>query len=521
MAVTLAPLPPYPSTRARESLTPSQAATLAQTVSTALSQALPLSDAQLSSLKLEPFLASYAKDVTQQALHALVWDTRSPSTTQAERKIRHTAFLLVERLAPLRMLGLPALVDLGVAYSQVSPPRLRAVFAAALVQSPSSAALLAETEKSAVPAFTTLLSAPSQGLYGLRKTAHILLCFLRSAPPPAVRLFARNKAFVCALASVYHSGLVGIAEQYGGLRALASLSAGSGREPDEWERLFLDTKMALLDTFHVLIRTLLDDVASVSTAGAALATQAEPAFDVVFGLLDLASPSTDGLPQTPFLNRPLLADYQHAYDFAKVLQETMKRTEDARADLIGASLREMAAGVAGSREPGVLRIVLRSSGVPPGADNLGRGSSGRADAKNKGKNKDMGQALGSSSSQSGQAAIPDELLDTAVVQVLDLFPDQDLSYLRYVLAHPDYPYKGDAEKLIAALLDGAAPPKEDVDAAIAGESEVPAAGEKVAEDEFVYTRERRNVFDDDVMDLSRLRIGKNRCVEPPVLYRVC
>ena len=46
------------------------------------------------------------------------------------------------------------------------------------------------------------------------------------------------------------------------LRALAALGASPApaRTLDDWERLFLATKVALLDAFHVLVRALLDDV---------------------------------------------------------------------------------------------------------------------------------------------------------------------------------------------------------------------------------------------------------------------
>ena len=103
MAVTLQPLPPYPSTRARASLTPSQSSTLVQTISNALSQVLSLSDTQISNAATLPFISSYAKDAAQQSLQALVWGTEDPSTklSQVERKIRHAVFLLAERLAPL------------------------------------------------------------------------------------------------------------------------------------------------------------------------------------------------------------------------------------------------------------------------------------------------------------------------------------------------------------------------------------------------------------------------------------
>ncbi|KAM5533798.1 hypothetical protein V8D89_012573 [Ganoderma adspersum] len=512
MAITLQPLPLYPSTRARASFTPSQSATLVQTISDALSQVLSLSDSHSSTPATLTFISSYAKDVAQQSLLALVWGTDDPSAklSQVERKIRHAVFLLAERLAPLGTLDLQLLIDLSVAYARISPSRLSALFSTAFLQASKSSTLSEEIQNSALPAFTALLSSTTHGLYGLRKTAHIILSFLRPAPAAVTRIFARNKTFVRALASAYHVGLASLAQTYGGLRALSSASA-QPRELDEWERLFLETKVALLDAFHLLVNTLLNDVASVATAGPALAAEAEPAFDVVFALVELPVPGGDGeLAPTPFLNRPLLADYQHAYDFEQTLKDVLRRTEDARVDLLEASLHEMSASAdgasgSGSRAPGALKLILRSSGVPPGIDNLGRGPAAVATVDKKGKGKDM--RVGAA-----DAGVLDEQLDLAVAQVLDLLPDQDPGYVRYLLSHSDYPYRGDAERLIGALLEGTAPSQADVDAALAREGEIEggaggAAG-AVQQDEFAFTRERRNVWDDEVMDLSRVKIGK-------------
>lgn len=517
MTVTLLPLPPFPSTRARATLSPSQSAGLLQTISGALSQVLCFTDAQINTPATLTFISSYAKDGAQQALQSLIWgtDDSPPRLSQTERKIRHAVFVLAERLAPLGALDLQTLVDLSVAYARVSPTRIRGMFASAFVQSRKAPQLIEQARKSALPAFTTLLSAPSQGLYGLRKTAHILLCFLRPAPAEATRIFARNTAFMRALASAYDAGLATLAQTYGGIRVLSTLTAGGAptRELDEWERLFLETKTALLDTFHVLVRVLLDDVAEVTQAGPALAARAEPAFEVVFGLLDVPAssggPTAGGVPPTAFLNRPLLADYQHAYNFSHTLADVLRRTEDARADLLESSLRAMADDAASGSGAGALTLIIRSSGVPPGIDNLGRGPTGRAsagDTKGKGKAA-SGQRVGSS------ADVPDEQLDIALAQVLDLFPDQDSGYVRYLLSHGNYPYRGDAERLIGALLEGTAPTQADVKAAMGRKGAGVQLDEKPIEHvEYSLTSERRNVFDDEAMDLSKVKIGKNRYV---------
>ena len=91
-----------------------------------------------------------------------------------------------------------------------------------------------------------------------------------------------------------------------------------------------------------------------------------------------------------------------------------------------------------------------------------------------------------------------------------LFRSQDPAYVRYLLSHSDYPYRGNAERLIGALLEGTAPSQADVEAAMVRGARTTAPVQDVQHDEFAFTRERRNVWDDDVMDLSRIKIGKNR-----------
>lgn len=66
-------------------------------------------------------------------------------------------------------------------------------------------------------------------------------------------------------------------------------------------------------------------------------------------------------------------------------------------------------------------------------------------------------------------------------------------------------YDHSAEKLIAALLEDTLPP--DLVDVRAGNVN-PAAEEETFDDDDVF--ERRNIFDDDEMDLSRVVIGKNR-----------
>jgi activating signal cointegrator complex subunit 2 len=81
---------------------------------------------------------------------------------------------------------------------------------------------------------------------------------------------------------------------------------------------------------------------------------------------------------------------------------------------------------------------------------------------------------------------------------LDIFPDEDRQFVLSALRHTSV--KGSAETLISALLEGNLSPdllhlKE---------------GGVVEDHETEEVYERRNVFDDDEMDFSQLRLGKKR-----------
>src|SRR5712672_2939109 len=188
---TLALLPPYPSSHARSQLSHTQLASLNQKISLSIRQTLGLPTQALNSAALAHFLSSYAHDVAQNALDALIWDVNTaskakPRTESSDaRAIRARTLLLAERLASSTSTQAPSLdpttlLDLSIAYAS-HPTRLRLLFDNAFSSSPS---LPTSTTASALPAFTSLLrSHTTAGLHGLRKAAHAILCLLRVSPP--------------------------------------------------------------------------------------------------------------------------------------------------------------------------------------------------------------------------------------------------------------------------------------------------------------------------------------------------
>ena len=500
-AATVAPLPPYPSTDAQSKLPASQLASLNQKISLAIQKTLDLPVQTVNSVATVAFISSYARDVAQTILDALIWGahSKSPKAESSDsRNIRTRTFLLAERLASTGVLDLITLLNLSIVYTPYHT-RLRTLLNSAFS---SSASLLSSATTFAIPAFTSvLLSHANTGLHGLRKAARTILCFTRVSPPELQRAFAHNRDFVLALARAYDTGLGATASSYG--RLYLPTAGAPVRQPDDWECLFLQTKADLLDTFHVLYTALLDSLA-------AHPAEAERAVDVVFALHTLP-PSTrtdDALP-TAFLNRSLLADYHHAYDLSEMLTRALRRAaaEDARLDVLLAALSELegdtGGGSSGStrrRDPGAFTLLL-GSGVQQGIDNLGRGERVIDRASPSG---DAGATAGPSGSKA---------VDLCVEEIRAILPDYAPEYVEALLRRAEY---DTVESVVQALLEGTAPPPEAIQQQAAMESQT-----LQPRDEFKYTQDRRNVFDGEDMDVSRLRIGKKRWVSLFVWHDVC
>ncbi|KAG6905489.1 hypothetical protein DXG01_002419 [Tephrocybe rancida] len=167
-----------------------------------------------------------------------------------------------------------------------------------------------------------------------------------------------------------------------------------------------------MDTFHLLIGVLLDDLASAR--GAALAVESEHMFGVVFVLLEVPASAS---------------------------------SEDARVDVLqSVPLHKQKEG------PGALTILLRSS-IPPSIDT--RRSSKECATE--------------------RVPSPhDPHLDLKLTQILDILLDTSPSYACLLIRHPAY--SGDPEQVIGALLDGSAPLPESAKLTLGAEVEVEAEG---------------------------------------------
>ncbi|KAI6020020.1 hypothetical protein F5J12DRAFT_498017 [Pisolithus orientalis] len=504
---TITPLPPYPSTQARKSFSASQLAHFHLNVARALEDAISLPPAKRDTPATRAFISTYAGDAAHQVLQGLIWE--SSESLRFDENIYQRVLILAEKLASSPPgLDICTVLDLCVAFAERSG-RLRDVLAAALIGTPS---LPSTFVKEVVPAFTAHLSpARSSGLYALRKTADCLLSLLRPCPPELVRPFAHNRDFVLTLGRAYDEGLSSMARSYGGIR---NVDDGS-RTLDDWERVWIETKVALVDAFHVIVKCLVADL-SAASGHQRLSAEMDRAFGIVNVLLETTtsgtqqSASSEGGRGVPFLDRPLITDYQHAYDFNQMLFSALRSAsrEDARTRSLDAALRALrvqSSSVDGTRDPGALKLVLRSPGISPLAQ-----KDSRTLSKGKWKARERSPPL-----PVAPSAVRDTDTDLKITQVLDIFPDHSPGYIRKLLEHPSYPFRGNAERVIEALLEGTAPAEAELETDTDA-METFAEPRRISSD--LERIERRNVFDDEVMDISRLHCGKKRHDEPIFLH---
>ncbi|KAI9507605.1 hypothetical protein F5148DRAFT_1203796 [Russula earlei] len=504
---TLAPLPPYPSSHTRSQLSHTQLASLNQKISLSIQQTLDLPTQVLHSAAPAAFICSYAHDVAQNNLDALIWDVNSKAKPRSEtsevRTIRARTLLLAERLASAGMLDPATLLDLSVAYAS-QPTRLRALFDSAFSRSPS---LLASITASALPAFTSILrSHTTTGLHGIRKVTHVILSLLRVSPPDLLRAFARSRDFVLSLAQAYDAGLRTAASSYG--RLYIPAAGVPHREPDDWEVLFLQTKVDLLDAFHILVTALLNALAALPQADPSFVAETERACDILSALHSLSPPPRrpdDHPPPTTFLNRSLLADYQYTYDLSDKLVHALPHgaaANDARLKWLPTALRELEADLNGGssgppcdrqgprRDPGAFKLLL-GPGVLHGIHHPVLFDAARASED---------AVAAPTASAEAPMASSSRAVDPRVEEVCTILPNYTPEYVEALLQRAEY---GSVEHVVEALLEGTAPPPEAIQQQATLNAQTPQARE-----EFEYTRDRWNVFDGEDMDVSRLTVGK-------------
>lgn len=242
-------------------------------------------------------------------------------------------------------------------------------------------------------------------------------------------------------------------------------------------RSWLQTKVDLLDSFNILFDHLL---------------ASENHLESGIGLLFDLTSSADVKGKSPFVHFPLVADYQHQFDLAERLKSINATRDDPRMELLIVTITNLVP--TDPNELGPLSLLLEK---PTTNDLVSYGATDNRKGK-------------------GKAAPADEGVEEAVTQILAILPDQDPDFLRKCLAHSRFNGSDRIEKLMSALLEGNVP-AELMTENTGGTSDQPPSplppskGKgKGKEYGYEYTKDRRNVFDDQPFDISALRIGKKR-----------
>ncbi|KAG8914384.1 hypothetical protein FRC01_004101 [Tulasnella sp. 417] len=304
---------------------------------------------------------------------------------------------------------------------------------------------------------------------------------------------ALGKALYRGLGYCYHTVLDSVAHTY----------SATGIRPNEvgpsfrWQLPWMEVKVGILDAIHGLIERALQAAKSEEDARHKI-------FDILLAMIE-DSPKKPSTSHTIwFGNVPLLVDYQHVHHIKERLSE-LAGLDETVVELVIPSLD----GLIDSHAPrdgnavGALIILLRDvphTTAPPIAPPV-------APPAIKVENVDKGKGKAKAIVQEEEPEADHEL-DLAVTQVLDIFPDESPSFVKAALQDPTMGRS--AETLISSLLESNLPPH--LASLRDGTPQQPTTSPRPTSSQPTSSQapaqfERRNIFDDEEMDFSRLRIG--------------
>ncbi|KDQ13293.1 hypothetical protein BOTBODRAFT_33626 [Botryobasidium botryosum FD-172 SS1] len=425
--------------------------------------------AQFDIVTTQKFLTSYLRDAAKDILLGIGNGALSHSAPPtADRALTEGLLDLAEKLASVPLtLSIEALLDLAIVCGthRHSSARCQKIYEIAFNTSPS---LLKDFFLNVPLGFITALTPKDSNITAIHRTTYCLISLIRCAHDTIVLKLAQDKDFVVGLAGCYDEGLRSIADSKGGIQMTSS-------DPLRWEIEWMKAKVLILDSFSIMMDTLLRSTKKETK---------DSLIDIISTLLSLSAASTSSRPSRPipFVNQSLLSDYEYSHHLSGSLRDALRGSNDPRLKPIIAGLESLAPQGVREKDPGGLALLL---GIPPTQFNS------HIDYK-KGKEKAL---------QLDEP--PSEQLDLAVTQVLDIFPDEDVTFVQKCLR--DSTFHGSAESLISALLEGNLPPDlQSLRDGLAHGAGIPASPPPAVS----LLESRKNAFDDDPLDFSRLTRGK-------------
>ena len=460
----LAPLPPFRPSIIKNKLPFEQFDSIQRLLNAQIQLLLQNSP---SPSTLLAFLQAYLSDTAQDCLKSLntspVVDSASQNTTLLRQQVLALLGYLAENHP--KSITQTILIDTMIVYGSKNATHVRHFLGN----------LLGRREpqfKTAIAASLSRMlyeanSSTKNSLEGIRRVAHILATMVRTGAPTILDELIDGNPTLNDIATLYDRILPPFLPR----AKLDEVPLSSAT------RSWLQTKVDLLDSFHILFDHLL-----------ASESHLESGITLLFNLTS----SADLKDKSPFVHFPLIADYQHQFDLAERLKSVNAIRDDARLELLIFTITNLVP--TDPNELGPLSLLLEQ----PTANDL---VSYEATNKRKGK---------------GKAAPADEGVEEAVTQILSILPDQDPDFLRKCLAHSRFSGSDRTEKLMSSLLEGNVPAElmmEETGSTLSKEPPLPlpsTGNGKGKENEYEYTKDRRNVFDDQPFDISALRIGKKQ-----------
>ncbi|KAH7344420.1 hypothetical protein B0J17DRAFT_635370 [Rhizoctonia solani] len=401
----------------------------------------------LQAQSLIGFLSSYLSDVARQVLVQTSTRPDSPYVGSLSDS-EH-----VIRKSILRIVSLIASqqadlpVTLLIDLAVAYYPRNKSSLREIFDQSLSIAPRVSEVESTIIPAFISALAPKHPDVIELREIAYTLRC-LTSCGNRVTTLFAQQQPFVRTLVKCYQVVLPNLVESLGGIHLQG--------DRESYESTCIEAKVDLLESYHNILRTL------------TTSQNVDLALQVVFQAFEVSVPQVAN--PISFLNTGLNQDLDRVVGIVEFFKKVLS-ADDLRLEVLTAQLGP----IASKFDLGALSVLptpVSSTPPPPAQTRIDKGK-GKLTATDE--------------------PAPDSELESLVTQVLEIFPGQDPNTVRAALQLPKF--NRSAEAIINELAEG---------------NQLPAYTPPPEKSVKSVLSERRNVFDDDEMDYSRLRIGKKR-----------
>ena len=332
---------------------------------------------------------------------------------------------------------------------------------------------LQEIETEVIPAFSSsfqeILAAPPEAAY---RIAFCLYGLLSVVPMNVLDIFCQSTDLVVSLARCYDGSL------------------SSTSSPNVFAT---NTKVLILDCLHILFTHHISKKSNLSMGHL---------FALLQAILDLPSTPSTSSTFIPFLNRSMLGDYEATWQISdEISRRAIESSLTRGVEYLTSALRMRKGNVAHITDANAALNVLTHQPrlrTMPGVLKVA--------SDPKGKGRAQVEPLPSASG----------IDESAVSRVLDILPDEDRAFVQRCLVHPAFSAPDGAEKLIDMLLEGSTLPdglgsfrhaRGDKLAALDAASANISSPER-QEYSSSLLESRRNVFDDEPLDFSKLRIGK-------------